>query len=70
MSEALVITREGRLLRLRLNRPTKRNALGRDPWGALVEAFDDASADPSVGAILLEAKGPGVAGRPLAVETL
>ncbi|MBS1873065.1 MAG: hypothetical protein JSU00_07610 [Acidobacteria bacterium] len=57
-------------MRLRLNRPTKRNALSRDPWGAPAEAFGDASADPSVGAILLGAKGPGVAGRPLAVETL
>ncbi|MBS1873064.1 MAG: hypothetical protein JSU00_07605 [Acidobacteria bacterium] len=70
MSDPLVITREELLVRLGLNRPAKRNALSRDLCGALVEAFDDASADLSVGATLLEAKGPGVAGRPLAVETL
>ncbi|MBS1873063.1 MAG: hypothetical protein JSU00_07600 [Acidobacteria bacterium] len=70
MSEPLVITREERLLRLCLNHPARRNALSRDLCAVLVEAFDDASADPSVGATLLGAKGPAVAGRPLAVETL
>ena len=58
MSEPLLITREERLLRLRLNRPAKRNALSRDLCAALVGAFDDASTDASVGAILLEAEGP------------
>ncbi|MBS1873062.1 MAG: hypothetical protein JSU00_07595 [Acidobacteria bacterium] len=70
MSDPLVLTREELLVRLGLNRPAKGNALSRDPWGAPAEAFEDDSADPSVGAILLEAKGPGGVGRPLAVETL
>jgi enoyl-CoA hydratase/carnithine racemase len=57
-SESLLVRREGRVLRLTLNRPGKRNALSEELCGALADALDDGDADPRVGAILLEAAGP------------
>lgn len=57
-AEVLKIAREGRLLRLRLNRPEKRNALNRALIRALLAAFDQAGADPEIGAVLLEGEGP------------
>src|SRR2546423_10312104 len=47
----------GRLLRLTLNRPDKRNALDRELCRALIQALEQAEADPSIGAILLDANG-------------
>src|SRR5579872_4345081 len=47
----------GRVLRLTLNRPEKRNALNRALCQAILEAVEDATHDPTVGAILLEANG-------------
>jgi enoyl-CoA hydratase/carnithine racemase len=58
MSENLLVRTEGRLLRLTLNRPEKRNALNSALCRALVEALEGAEGDRSVGAILLEAAGP------------
>lgn len=58
MSECLLVSREDRLLRLRMNRPAKRNALSRELCVALVDAFDQAASDPAVGAVLLEGEGP------------
>ena len=49
--------REGRLLRLTLNRPEKRNALNLELCGELVEAIEAADADAGVGAILLSGNG-------------
>jgi enoyl-CoA hydratase/carnithine racemase len=57
MSENLLIHREGRLVRLTLNRPEKRNALDLALCRGLLAALQEAAADPSVGAILLEASG-------------
>ncbi|HZT28506.1 MAG TPA: enoyl-CoA hydratase-related protein [Bryobacteraceae bacterium] len=57
MSTSLLSEREGRLLRLTLNRPEKRNALNLELCQALADACDAADADPGVGAILLEANG-------------
>jgi enoyl-CoA hydratase/carnithine racemase len=57
MTEHLLSAREGRLLRLTLNRPDKRNALDAALCRELVDALDGAAADPSVGAILLLANG-------------
>jgi len=57
MNESLQISREGRILHLALNRPDKRNALNMDLCRALVEALDEAEADPTVGAILLSGRG-------------
>ena len=50
-------TREGRLLRLTLDRPEKRNALSFSLCADLVAALDSAASDSGVGAILLEADG-------------
>ena len=54
---SLAVSREGRLLRLTLARPEKRNALSAELCRALVDAFDGAHHDPAVGAILLDAQG-------------
>ena len=51
-------TREGRLLRLQLNRPEKRNAINLAMCNEIVAALQDANADPGVGAVLIEAAGP------------
>ncbi|MFN0171535.1 MAG: enoyl-CoA hydratase/isomerase family protein [Bryobacteraceae bacterium] len=48
---------EGRVLRLTLNRPEKRNALGLPTCRALVDAIEDAMHEDSTGAILLDAEG-------------
>lgn len=55
MNSNLLISREGRLLRLTLAREEKRNALNGDLCRAIVEACEEP--DASVGAILLDAQG-------------
>lgn len=57
MSPNLEISREGRVLRLTINRPDKRNAINLELCEALVEAVEWAEHDPTVGAILIDAKG-------------
>jgi len=57
MTGLLHSTREGRLLRLIINRPDKRNALDAALCRDLVSALDSAAADPALGAILLTANG-------------
>ncbi|MGH9631761.1 MAG: enoyl-CoA hydratase/isomerase family protein [Bryobacteraceae bacterium] len=57
MSTSLQISREGRVLRLTLNRPEKRNALSVELCRALVSVCDEADQDRHVGAILLDAAG-------------
>jgi enoyl-CoA hydratase/carnithine racemase len=57
MSDTLHTVSDGRLLRLTLNRPQKRNALDLELCGALVAALEAADHDPKVGAILLNANG-------------
>ncbi len=47
----------GRVLRLTLDRPEKRNALNMELSRAIVETVRDAARDPSVGAIVLAANG-------------
>lgn len=55
----LEVSRQGRVERLTLNRPEKRNALSHELASALAGALDAASADNGVGAILIEAaEGP------------
>lgn len=49
--------REGRVLRVTLDRPEKRNALDEATCRALVEALSEADRDDSVGCVLLEAEG-------------
>jgi enoyl-CoA hydratase/carnithine racemase len=57
MTDLLHSLREGRILRLTLNRPEKRNALDAALCRALVEALEAAQDDASVGAILLTGNG-------------
>ncbi len=57
MSDILEISREGRVLRVALNRPGKRNALNAGLCAAIVDRLNAADGDPSVGAILLCANG-------------
>jgi enoyl-CoA hydratase/carnithine racemase len=57
VSDILNITREGRVLRIALNRPEKRNALNADLCRNLVHAIETAQSDQSVGAILLTGTG-------------
>lgn len=49
--------REGRVMRLTLARPEKRNALNLELCRALVDALAAADHDPEVGAVLLDAEG-------------
>ncbi|HLK70061.1 MAG TPA: enoyl-CoA hydratase-related protein [Bryobacteraceae bacterium] len=59
MSESLESVREGRVLRLILNRPDQRNALNAQLCRALTTAIEGADRDPTVGAILLAGRGKG-----------
>jgi len=51
-------SQHGRVLQVTLNRPEKRNALNLAVCHELVDAFDRADTERSVGAILLTANGP------------
>jgi enoyl-CoA hydratase/carnithine racemase len=53
----LEVSRDGRVLRLMLNRPEKRNALNGELCRKLVAAIEDGERDASVGAILLSGAG-------------
>ena len=57
MNESLLTSSQGRLRRLTINRPGKRNALDVALCRSLVEAIGEAASDRTVGAILLDAKG-------------
>src|SRR5262249_55590538 len=57
MNDLIQVSREGRVLRIALNRPDKRNALNIGLCGQLVTALDRADADPGIGAILLTGNG-------------
>ena len=57
MNESLLISSQGRVRRLTLNRPDKRNALDASLCRSLLEAVRKAASDPAVGAILLDATG-------------
>ena len=54
---SLRIEQEGRLCRIALANPDKRNALDAKTCGDLLREMEDAAADPATGAILLEADG-------------
>lgn len=58
MSTNLVVSHEGRIRRLTLDRPAKRNALGVELCRGLISAMKEAENDPGAGAILIDAKGP------------
>jgi enoyl-CoA hydratase/carnithine racemase len=57
MNPSLLINQEGRVRRITMARAEKRNALSIDMCEALLTAFEDASADPATGCILLDAEG-------------
>jgi methylglutaconyl-CoA hydratase len=57
MNDVLQTRQEGRVLRLWLNRPAKRNALTAELCHDLVHTLDRASQDNTVGAILLAGRG-------------
>jgi methylglutaconyl-CoA hydratase len=52
------VVQTGRVLRIALNRPEKRNALSVELCRALLNAVETAANDPTVGAILLTGNGP------------
>jgi len=58
MSDILQLERYGRVLRLVLNRPEKRNALSGELCREVVDEVNRASRDPRVGALVLAANGP------------
>ena len=58
MSDILRTEHVGRVLRIVLNRPDKRNALNADLCRSLVQTFEEGCNDPATGAILLTANGP------------
>ena len=58
MTPKLLISRDGRLLRLTLNRPEKRNALDMNLTRAILDALVSANNDESIGAVLLAGAGP------------
>ncbi len=55
---SIELTRNGRLLRLTLNRPEKRNALDLATCRAIATALAEAGDDATVGAILIASNGP------------
>jgi len=56
-SPNLLINQEGRVRRITMARPEKRNALSIAMCEALLAAFDEAEADAGTGCILLDAQG-------------
>jgi enoyl-CoA hydratase/carnithine racemase len=57
MNDILQADRQGRVLRLFLNRPDQRNALNAELCRTLVDALEEADRDPAIGAILLAGRG-------------
>lgn len=57
MSETVVITRAGGVLEIRLNRPEKKNALTRDMYNALADAFTQVDTDSTLRVALLTGTG-------------
>ncbi len=53
---------DGGVLRLTLNRPRQRNPLSQAMLAALTEALQQAAADKTVRAIIIDAEGPGFCG--------
>jgi enoyl-CoA hydratase len=54
---AVLLERDGAQLRLRLNRPAKRNALSVEMRDALVEALELVAADPAIAAVSISGEG-------------
>lgn len=59
MSETVLVTQEGRIATITVNRPEKRNAMDIPTRQALRAAFEDAEADDSVRVVVLRGAGEG-----------
>ena len=57
-TDAVIIRRDGDVLRLTLNRPERRNSHSRDLRDALVAGLRIAQLDPTVTEVVLDARGP------------
>jgi enoyl-CoA hydratase/carnithine racemase len=57
MNEHVVLTRTDGVLEIRLNRPEKKNALTRDMYDAMADAFQRVDADPTLRVALLTGSG-------------
>jgi enoyl-CoA hydratase/carnithine racemase len=57
MDSCLELSREGRVLRITLNRPEHKNSLDGELCASLIDVVEAAWVDDGVGAILLDAKG-------------
>jgi enoyl-CoA hydratase/carnithine racemase len=57
VSENVLVTRQGHVCEVRLNRPEKRNALTSNMYEALIAAFTDAEADDEIRVLLLSGEG-------------
>lgn len=57
MTPNLLVNQEGRVRRITMARPDKRNALSLEMCQGLLAAFAEAEADPATGCILLDAQG-------------
>ena len=58
MSDSIVYTRDGALARLTLNRPASLNAMGFEMGTRWRDLAREITADPTVGAVILDAAGP------------
>ncbi len=59
MSDAVLTERDGRVIRITLNRPDTRNALSADVVTALVAALESANDDPTLSCVVLSGAGRG-----------
>jgi enoyl-CoA hydratase/carnithine racemase len=57
MSEEILVTRQGAVLEIRMNRPAKKNALTKAMYGAMADALEAGDRDADVRAILISAEG-------------
>lgn len=57
MSDPIGVLRDGAVMRLKFNRPEKKNAITAVMYGALADALSSAAVDPDIRAILFEAEG-------------
>ena len=58
LPDPVVADRDGDVLHIRFNRPSRHNAFSNDARAALLEALDVARHDPSVGEVILTGTGP------------
>ena len=55
--EPIVVTRDGSVATVRLNRPDKRNAMSYDMWVGLADACESLAVDPSVRVLVVRGTG-------------